>query len=111
MNAIASSLSYGEKALLGIAIAIASNPSLLLLDEPVAGLSTVEADKVCSIIQALRERKMTICVIEHSMRTIMGISDRIVVLNQGRKIADAPPGEIREDVGVVKAYLGEKGDA
>ncbi|AAB90412.1 MULTISPECIES: ABC transporter ATP-binding protein [Archaeoglobus] len=92
---------------LSIAIALATKPKLLLLDEPTAGLNLEETDRILEIIRTLKERGVTVAIIEHKMRFIMGVSDRIVVLDSGEIIAEGSPKEIVENERVIKAYLGE----
>ena len=92
---------------LSIAVAIATKPKLLLLDEPTAGLTLEETDKILEIIKSLRNNGTTIALIEHKMRFIMGVSDRIVVLESGEVIAEGKPEEIVKNERVIKAYLGE----
>jgi branched-chain amino acid transport system ATP-binding protein len=99
-------LSYGDQRLVGIAIALAAGPEVLLLDEPAAGLNPVETQKLMDLITRISHDEKTIVLVEHDMSLVMGISDRIEVLNFGRKIAEGLPKEIAEDAGVIKAYLG-----
>ncbi len=104
---LATSLPHGHQRCLGIAIAMAANPKLLLLDEPVTGMSREETAMVMATIRKIREQKgLTIIVVEHNMRAAMGLSDRMVVLNYGRKIAEGSPQEISENPEVIEAYLG-----
>jgi branched-chain amino acid transport system ATP-binding protein len=95
---------------LEIARAWLRKPSLLLLDEPVAGLNDVESAGVAEPIKKIRESGTTILLVEHDMKVIMGISDEILVLNHGEKIAEGIPHAIKRDERVINAYLGEEGD-
>ena len=90
--------------------AMATDPKLLLLDEPAAGMNTGEKVEMTRLIKKIRDRGNTILVIEHDMKLVMGISDRIVVLEYGNKIAEGLPHEIQNDEQVIKAYLGTGGD-
>ena len=103
----ATSLPYGEQRRLEIARALAAQPRLLLLDEPAAGMNPAEMDQLIALIRSLRDDGQTILLIEHNMQVVMGVCDRIVVLNFGRKIAEGTPGEIGQNKEVIAAYLGE----
>lgn len=105
---VAGNLPYGEQRKLEIAIALAGNPELLLLDEPVAGMVEEESRKIMEIIKTLQNKGMTILIVEHDMKFIMGICQRIIVLNFGEKIAEGPPEQIRENEDVLRVYLGKK---
>jgi branched-chain amino acid transport system ATP-binding protein len=102
------SLPLGEQKLLEIARALAAKPRLLLLDEPGAGLNDAEMDSLKKIIFKVKERGITQIVVEHNMKLIMSISDRIAVLNFGNKIAEGTPSEIVKNEKVIKVYLGEE---
>jgi branched-chain amino acid transport system ATP-binding protein len=106
-NHAASSLPYGLQRRLEIARALATGPSLLLLDEPAAGMNPKESSDLTEYIQAIRGQfNLTIFLIEHHMQVVMSISDRIYVLDYGHAIAHGTPGEIQENPAVIKAYLG-----
>jgi branched-chain amino acid transport system permease protein len=107
----ASALSYGDQRRLEIARALASDPSLLILDEPAAGMNHVEADALSRLIGSLADEGLTILLIEHNVGMVMKTCDRIVVLNFGEVIASGSPEEILRDPAVVEAYLGSDGDA
>jgi branched-chain amino acid transport system ATP-binding protein len=104
----ASSLPYGEQRLLEVAIALAARPSLLLLDEPVSGMNPAEKARFMGTLAKIRERGITVLLVEHDMRTVMGVSDRVICLSQGRIIADGSPREIQAHPEVIRAYLGER---
>jgi branched-chain amino acid transport system ATP-binding protein len=102
----ARNLSYGEQRLLGLAIALAPEPTVLMLDEPAAGLNPTETQRVMTLIGQIRARGVSVLLVEHDMRMVMGISDRIVVLNHGQKIVEGAPAEIQRHPEVIRAYLG-----
>jgi branched-chain amino acid transport system ATP-binding protein len=105
---MASSLPYGDQRILEIGVALAANPKLLLLDEPSAGLNDTETQGMKELIQKMRARSITIFLVEHDMKLVMGLSDRIVVLNFGKKIATGTPEEVKANPEVIKAYLGDR---
>jgi branched-chain amino acid transport system permease protein len=100
------SLSYGHQRLAEIARALAGSPQLLLLDEPGAGLNTVEKGELVQLLKRLKGHGLTILVIDHDMHLVEQIADRITVLNFGRRIADGPPAEVLRNPEVMAAYLG-----
>ncbi|MGH8776705.1 MAG: ABC transporter ATP-binding protein [Jiangellaceae bacterium] len=110
-NSIARNLPYGYQRRLEIARALATEPRLLCLDEPAAGFNPAEKVQLLELIRRIRDRGYTVLLIEHDMRLVMGVTERIVVLEFGRKIAEGTPAEVRENPGVVAAYLGESTDA
>lgn len=107
-QAPASGLPYGELRLLEVAIALAARPSLLLLDEPVSGMNPVETESFMKLLGQIRAQGITVLLVEHDMKMVMGVSDRIVCLNYGRIIANGTPEDIRKDPAVIRAYLGER---
>jgi ABC-type branched-subunit amino acid transport system ATPase component len=105
----ADSLSYANRRRLEIARALVSEPRLLLLDEPTAGMNPHETAGIVTLIQAIRAMGITVFLIEHDMKVIMNASDRIIVLDHGEKIAEGRPEEIRVDEDVIQAYMGRRG--
>ena len=106
----AAGLPYGDQRRLEIVRALAGGPRLLLLDEPAAGMNPAETTRLMELIRTLMGRfNLTVLLIEHDMRLVMGISERVVVLNYGREIAHGPPEQIAHDPAVIEAYLGEPG--
>ena len=104
---LARSLPYGDQKRVELARALAAEPSVLLLDEPAAGMSTGEADALMALIRSLRDRGLAILLVEHHIRVVMTVSDRVAVLNHGELIAEGPPAAVRRDPAVIAAYLGE----
>ena len=105
---LGSALAYGEQRLLEIAVALAAKPRLLLLDEPVSGMNPAETGSFMQKLAEIRALGITVLLVEHDMKMVMGVSDRIVCLSQGHVIANGTPSEIQRDPAVIRAYLGER---
>nr|WP_091789364.1 ABC transporter ATP-binding protein [Pedococcus dokdonensis] len=108
---LARNLPYGDQRRLEIARALATNPKLLCLDEPAAGFNPAEKARLMELIQTIRDQGYTVLLIEHDMKLVMGVTDRIVVLEFGKKIAEGVPSEIQDNPAVIAAYLGVDEDA
>jgi branched-chain amino acid transport system ATP-binding protein len=107
INETASNLSFGRQRLVEFARALAMEPALLLLDEPAAGLNIYETQELARLILKIRDRGVTCLIVEHDMSLVMNISDEVLVLDQGRKIAEGPPSAIQRNPDVIRIYLGD----
>jgi branched-chain amino acid transport system ATP-binding protein len=103
---LAKNLPHGYQRVLGIAMVLAARPRLLLLDEPVTGMNHEESQRVMDLVRTIRDREMTILLVEHNMKAVMGTCERIVVLNFGHKLAEGTPAEVSANPEVISAYLG-----
>ena len=109
VDEIASGLPYGEQRLVELAVALAARPRMLLLDEPAAGMTGAEKERLTALIRRIRGEDVTVFLVEHDMRVVMGISDTVIVLNGGRVIAEGAPAAIQAHPEVIRAYLGSSG--
>jgi len=105
---LSSALPYGDQRLLEVGVALAAGPKLLLLDEPVSGMNPVETESFMAKLADIRALGITVLLVEHDMKMVMGVSDRVVCLSQGRVIASGTPVQIQRDPEVIRAYLGER---
>ena len=105
---LAVNLPHGYARLLGICIGLATEPTLLILDEPLTGMNAVEIQTTLGLLHKIRDTGITLCMIEHNMKAVMSICERLVVLDHGVKIAEGTPEEIQKNEQVIEAYLGRK---
>ncbi|HYQ81307.1 MAG TPA: ATP-binding cassette domain-containing protein, partial [Anaeromyxobacteraceae bacterium] len=103
-----SALTIADKKRLEVAMALATDPKLLMLDESMAGLTPVELQKIIGLLRQVRRQGITLVIVEHVMEAVMQLSDRVIVLNSGRKLTEGTPREVVADPQVVQAYLGER---
>jgi branched-chain amino acid transport system ATP-binding protein len=111
LDTVAADLPHGNQRHLCLAVALAAEPKLLLLDEPVTGMNAGEVIEMLDLVRSLRDKGLTLIVIEHNMKAVMSLCDRIVVISYGRKIAEGTPKEVSTNRDVIEAYLGAEDDA
>ena len=107
-NDTAGNLPYGSQKRLEIARALACEPKLLLLDEPAAGMNPTEKEEISALVRRIREKRIAVLLIEHDMKVVMPLSDRVIVMDEGQKIAEGSPSEVQNNARVIAAYLGEE---
>ena len=108
---LAANLSHGHQRALGMAVALAARPKVILLDEPFTGMNPEETARMMELVRSVRERGVTVMLVEHDMQAIMGLCDTITVMNFGSLLTEGTPTEVRNDPQVIEAYLGSAGDA
>ena len=104
----AENISYGNQKILGVCMALAADPKLLLLDEPVTGMNPQETQKMIDLVKQIRDRGITVVIVEHDMKAVMGLCDRVVAINFGRNLTEGLPRDVMANEQVIEAYLGKE---